>query len=122
MCLLALILSRDRAFAAFLNTRVAQRRRTPCDHPSLCARQPVESHMWHHEDAGGSTFPARAARQRGDGDGAGHYNDPGIIERSRVPRRLLVVPRGTAARSNPRLAQPCLTRVCVPVVAASCTA
>ena len=50
---LALILSRDAAFADFLFTAMKQNDEgTPCDNPSECARQPMASHMWHQEDAG----------------------------------------------------------------------
>ncbi len=70
---------------------VAQERNThgiKCTKPKECASQPAETHMWHHEDAGIGYNVFRAAFGLEKNTSivyvpvTGHYNDPGIIERS----------------------------------------
>ena len=87
---LALLLSRDAAFADFLN--VARERNTagvPCHAPLQCAAQPFETHMWHHEDAGIGFNVFRAAVLANATVAyvpvTGHYNDAGIVERTPSP-------------------------------------
>lgn len=81
------IVARDAAFAAFVT--VAKARNdfgTRCKVPALCAAQPAGVHMWHHEDAG-IGFNVFRAVVRANASASlvptpGHFNDPGIIERS----------------------------------------
>ncbi len=50
---LALRMAADEHFGRFL--ALARKRNThgtPCKRPLLCAQQPPDVHMWHHEDAG----------------------------------------------------------------------
>jgi len=77
----------DTLFDHFLST--ARRRNTngvPCRKPALCAAQPPETHMWHHEDAGIGFNVFRAVVDQNTTalliPVPAHYNDPGIIERS----------------------------------------
>lgn len=81
------ILSNDAAFQDFF--AVAKKRNTegvPCRSPQACASQPMDVHMWHHEDAGVgfNVFRAVVAANRTMSivPVPGHYNDAGIIERT----------------------------------------
>ena len=84
---LAARLARDEHFANF--NRVAHERNTAgarCRKPLECAKQPAESHMWHHEDAGIGYTVFRATVAANESTHLipvpAHYNDPGIIERT----------------------------------------
>jgi hypothetical protein len=84
---MASILAVDAAFNDFV--AMARRRNelgVPCRNPLQCASQPVQSHMWHHEDAGigFNVFRAIAAANATVSivPVPGHYNDAGIIERT----------------------------------------
>ena len=81
------ILAGDAAFTDFFAT--AKERNTagvPCRSPHVCAAQPPEVHMWHHEDAGigFNVFRAVVAANATMSlvPVPGHYNDNGIIERT----------------------------------------
>ncbi len=84
---LARVMGADAAFNDFYE--VAKARNTngvPCKRPLECASQPVETHMWHHEDAGVG-FNVFRALVSANATGSivpvpGHFNDPGIIERT----------------------------------------
>ena len=84
---LAAVLARDPAFDTFL--KVARSRNTlgsRCRKPAECASQPPSAHMWHHEDAGMGFNVFRAVVSANMSAHVvpvpGHFNDPGIIERS----------------------------------------
>mmetsp|Transcript_46503 Transcript_46503/g.104828 ORF Transcript_46503/g.104828 Transcript_46503/m.104828 type:complete len:294 (+) Transcript_46503:754-1635(+) len=77
----------DEHFGHFISVaRLRNTHGTRCKRPKLCAAQPAETHMWHHEDAGIGFNVFRAVV--GQNASAiyvpvpAHYNDPGIIERS----------------------------------------
>ena len=87
---LATALAADAHFASF--RAVARQRNdgaTPCRSSRECAAQPVASHLWHHEDAGVgyNVFHAGATTTSGPPltivAVPGHFNDAGIIQRSR---------------------------------------
>ncbi|KAL1526858.1 hypothetical protein AB1Y20_015549 [Prymnesium parvum] len=84
---LARLLAADAEFAAFLAAaRARNDAGTPCHSPAACARQPVATHMWHHEDAGVG-FNVFRAVARANASAAivpvtGHYNDAGVVERT----------------------------------------
>ena len=87
---LALRMASDALFRDFV--AVARQRNTagtPCKRPLLCANQPPEVHMWHHEDAGigYNVFRAVVAGNASINYIAvpAHYNDAGIIERRTAP-------------------------------------
>ena len=114
---LALILSRDRALPRSRIQRLRNGGTPATIHHS--ARQPVESHPWHHEDKGFNVFRASALANATTAMvlATGHYNDPGIIERTPSAFDSYWSSRaGTAARLNAPLPS-LVDRVCVPVVA-----
>ena len=81
------LLHADAAFNDFFS--VAKERNTagiPCHNPHVCASQPVNVHMWHHEDAGVGFNVFRAVVAANASAHIvpvpGHYNDNGIIERT----------------------------------------
>jgi hypothetical protein len=81
------IMANDAAFRDFY--AVARRRNSegvPCRSPFVCAAQPADVHMWHHEDAGigFNVFRAVVAANATASivPVTGHYNDNGIIERT----------------------------------------
>lgn len=82
------LLAADAAFNDFV--KVAKQRNSagvPCRVPQTCAAQPNEAHMWHHEDAG-MGFNVFRAVIAANATAAivpipGHFNDAGIIERTR---------------------------------------
>lgn len=84
---MAATMATDAHFAHFLSTaRVRNTQGEPCKRPLACAQQPEATHMWHHEDAGVgyNVFRALVAANASGHYIAvpGHYNDPGIIERT----------------------------------------
>ena len=87
------IVSQDDSFAAFLTVAKARNDHGErCRKPSQCAGQPAAVHMWHHEDAG-IGFNVFRAVVRANASASivpvpGHYNDPGIIERTQSPQDL----------------------------------
>lgn len=87
------IVAADASFGAFLT--VAKSRNDHgerCNRPDLCAAQPSQTHMWHHEDAGIGFNVFRAVVYANASASLipvpGHFNDPGIIERSASPQDL----------------------------------
>lgn len=85
---MASVLSADPAFNDFV--AIAKRRNSagvPCRSPQMCAAQPVHLHMWHHEDAGIGFNVFRAIVAANESAAIvpipGHYNDAGIIERTK---------------------------------------
>ena len=81
------IMHHDAAFNDFY--QIARTRNTngvPCRSPQVCASQPSEVHMWHHEDAGVGFNVFRAVTAANATAHIvpvpGHYNDNGIIERT----------------------------------------
>ena len=81
------IVAADKAFADFLTVAKARSDHgEQCRRPDRCAAQPAKVHMWHHEDAGIGFNVFRAVVSANASASLvpvpGHYNDPGIIERS----------------------------------------
>ena len=81
------IVAADRAFGDFLTVAKARNDHGErCKRPRLCASQPPGVHMWHHEDAGIGFNVFRAVIYANASASIvpvpGHFNDPGIIERS----------------------------------------
>lgn len=81
------VMHSDGAFRDFYETaRVRNSNGVPCRAPAVCAAQPVDVHMWHHEDAGigFNVFRAVVAANATASivPVPGHYNDNGIIERT----------------------------------------
>lgn len=81
------IVAADRAFGDFLTVAKARNDHGErCRRPQQCASQSAAMHMWHHEDAGigFNVFRAVVAANASASivPVPGHYNDPGIIERS----------------------------------------
>ena len=81
------IMAADGAFRDFYET--AKERNTagvPCRSPFVCASQPPDVHMWHHEDAGVGFNVFRAVVAANATASIvpvpGHFNDNGIIERT----------------------------------------
>mgnify|MGYP007087655448 CR=1 FL=1 len=59
---LAVLLASDEHFGRFRTVAAARNTAaTPCRAPTECAKQPVASHLWHHEDAGMGYNVFRAA-------------------------------------------------------------
>ena len=90
---LARIMGADPAFGDFLTVAKARNDYgTRCRRPILCAAQPASVHMWHHEDAGIGFNVFRAIVSANATASIvpvpGHYNDPGIIERSPSPQDM----------------------------------
>ena len=85
------LVAADKSFGDFLT--VAKARNDfgeRCKRPTLCAAQPAATHMWHHEDAGigFNVFRAVVAANASASivPVPGHFNDPGIIERTPSPQ------------------------------------
>lgn len=81
------LMARDKAFGDFLTVAKARNDHGErCRRPHLCAAQSASTHMWHHEDAGIGFNVFRAVVSANASASIvpvpGHYNDPGIIERS----------------------------------------
>ena len=81
------IVAADACFANFVTVaKVRNDHGTRCKVPALCAAQPEGVHMWHHEDAGIGFNVFRAIVYANASASLvpvpGHFNDPGIIERS----------------------------------------
>ena len=81
------IVAADKSFADFYTVAKARNDHgVRCRWPTLCAAQPAETHMWHHEDAGIGFNVFRAVVYANASASLiptpGHFNDPGIIERS----------------------------------------
>ena len=84
---LAKLVAADRAFGDFLTVAKARNEHGErCKKPTVCAAQPASTHMWHHEDAGIGFNVFRAIVSANASASIvpvpGHFNDPGIIERS----------------------------------------
>ena len=81
------IVAADTAFRDFyIVARSRNEHGVACRRPAECASQPAAMHMWHHEDAG-IGFNVFRAVVRANASASlvpvpGHFNDPGIIERS----------------------------------------
>ena len=81
------IMAEDGAFRDFYMTaRERNNNGVACRNPQVCAAQPSDVHMWHHEDAGVgfNVFRAVAAANATASlvPVPGHFNDNGIIERT----------------------------------------
>jgi hypothetical protein len=81
------LVAADESFGRFLTVAKARNEHgIRCRRPRECAAQSEAGHMWHHEDAG-IGFNVFRAVVRANASASivpvpGHFNDPGIIERS----------------------------------------